>query len=110
VDNKVGSIKPGKDADLVVWSTDPLSIYAVAEKTYVDGIAYWDYEKDAAKQKALKTDEGRIIQKMLEAKNKGAVTQRPTGGGGRRPGYTCDDIEEGAYVVADSYNGLLNKK
>ncbi|MDB5003853.1 MAG: amidohydrolase family protein [Mucilaginibacter sp.] len=110
VDNKVGSIKPGKDADLVVWSTDPLSIYAVAEKTYVDGIAYWDYEKDAAKQKALKADEGRIIQKMLEAKNKGAVTQRPTGGGGRRPGYTCDDIEEGSYVVADSYNGMLNKK
>lgn len=110
VDNKVGSLKAGKDADLVVWSTDPLSIYAVAEKTYVDGIAYWDYEKDAAKQKALKADEGRIIQKMLEAKNKGAVTQRPTGGGGRRPGYTCDDIEEGAYVVADSYNGLLNKK
>jgi hypothetical protein len=30
---------------------DPLSIYAVAEKTYVDGIAYWDYEKDAARKK-----------------------------------------------------------
>jgi imidazolonepropionase-like amidohydrolase len=52
VDDKIGSLKPGKDADLVVWSTDPLSIYAVAEKTYVDGIAYWDLEKDAAKQKA----------------------------------------------------------
>jgi imidazolonepropionase-like amidohydrolase len=42
VDNKIGSIKAGKDADLVLWSADPLSIYAVAEKTYVDGIPYWD--------------------------------------------------------------------
>ncbi|MES2426555.1 MAG: amidohydrolase family protein [Bacteroidota bacterium] len=109
VDDKIGSLKPGKDADLVVWSTDPLSIYAVAEKTYVDGIAYWDLEKDAAKQKALKADEGRIIQKMLEAKSKGAATQRPTGGG-RRPAYTCDTMEDEAYVVADSYNGMLNKK
>ncbi len=109
VDNRVGSLKPGKDADLVVWSADPLSIYAVAEKTYVDGIPYWDIEKDAAKQKALKADEGRIIQKMIEAKNKGEATQRPAAGGRRRPSYECDTIEDGAYVVADSYNGMLNK-
>jgi imidazolonepropionase-like amidohydrolase len=110
IDNKVGSLKAGKDADLVLWSTNPLSIYAVAEKTYIDGVPYWDYEKDTAKQKALKAEEGRIIQKMLEAKSRGAVTQRPTGGGGRRPGYTCDDVEESAFVVADEYNGMLNKK
>ena len=48
VDKRVGSIKVGKDADLVLWSADPLSIYAVAEKTYVDGIPYWDIDKDAA--------------------------------------------------------------
>jgi imidazolonepropionase-like amidohydrolase len=109
VDNKVGSLKQGKDADLVVWSADPLSIYAVAEKTYVDGVPYWDIEKDAAKQKALKAEEGRIIQKMIAAKSRGAVTQRPEGGGRRRPGYTCDDIEDSAYVVADSYNGMLKQ-
>jgi hypothetical protein len=77
VDNRVGSIKPGKDADIVLWSADPLSIYAVAEKTYVDGIPYWDIEKDAANQKAMKAEEARIIQKMITAKNKGALTQRP---------------------------------
>ena len=48
------------------------------EKTYVDGIPYWDIDKDAAKQKAMKADEARIIQKMIAAKNKGAATQRPT--------------------------------
>ncbi|HWZ35670.1 MAG TPA: amidohydrolase family protein [Mucilaginibacter sp.] len=110
VDNKIGSLKVGKDADLVVWSTDPLSIYAVAEKTYVDGIPYWDYDKDAAKQKELKADEGRIIQKMIEAKNKGAATQPVGGGGRRRPAYTCDTVEDSAYVLADDYNGMAKSK
>ncbi len=88
VDNRVGSIKPGKDADLVLWSADPLSIYAVAEKTFVDGIPYWDIEKDAANQKAMKADEARIIQKMISAKNKGAATQRAPG---RRPKAKDED-------------------
>jgi hypothetical protein len=108
VDNRVGSLKPGKDADIVVWSADPLSIYAVAEKTYVDGVKYWDIDEDAAKQKALKADEGRIIQKMIAAKNQGAATQRPNGGA-RRPRYTCDTIEDDAYVVADDDNGMQTK-
>jgi imidazolonepropionase-like amidohydrolase len=91
VDNRVGSIKVGKDADIVLWSADPLSVYAVAEKTYVDGIPYWDIEKDAANQKALKADEARIIQKMIAAKNKGAVTQRPQG---RRPRANDEDEDD----------------
>jgi len=53
----------------------------------------------------LKADESRIIQKMIAAKNKGEATQRPTGAG-RRPKYTCDTIEDDAYVVADQYNGM----
>jgi urease alpha subunit len=107
VDNRIGSLKPGKDADLVVWSANPLSIYAVAEKTYVDGIAYWDYSKDAERQKALKAEEGRIIQKMIEAKNRGTVTQRPAF---QRPRlYECEDIEDDAYVVADEYNRMTQK-
>ena len=103
VDNRIGSIKAGKDADLVLWSANPLSIYAVAEKTYVDGIPYWDIEKDAVKRKALKADEGRLIQKMLSAKNKGAATQKPTPK--RRRLYECETLEDAAFVVADSYNG-----
>ncbi|HVW95325.1 MAG TPA: amidohydrolase family protein [Mucilaginibacter sp.] len=103
VDNRVGSIKVGKDADLVLWSADPLSIYAVAEKTFVDGIPYWDIDKDAANQKAMKADEARIIQKMIAAKNKGAVTQRPSG---RRPRNNEAD-EDDEFVSGDGV-GLLN--
>ncbi|HWZ15885.1 MAG TPA: amidohydrolase family protein [Mucilaginibacter sp.] len=95
VDNRLGSIKTGKDADLVLWSANPLSIYAVAEKTFVDGIPYWDIDKDAANQKAMKADEARIIQKMIAAKNKGAVTQRPAA---RRPrsDEESDDDDDGS--------------
>ena len=97
VDKKVGSIKVGKDADLVLWSADPLSIYAVAEKTYVDGIPYWDIDKDAANQKSIKAEEARIIQKMIAAKNKGAATQKPAG---RRPRNNESD-EDDEFVSGD---------
>jgi cytosine/adenosine deaminase-related metal-dependent hydrolase len=92
LDNRIGSIKPGKDADIVVWSANPLSIYAVAEKTFVDGVRYWDIEQDMAKQKAMKAEEGKLIQKMIEAKSGGANTQRPTGL--RRRNYECETTED----------------
>ncbi|MGF1923352.1 MAG: amidohydrolase family protein, partial [Bacteroidia bacterium] len=76
IDNKVGSLKPGKDADVVVWSANPLSIYAKAEKTFVDGIAYWDIDRDVLVQKAQTAEKARIIQKLLDSKNAGARTQR----------------------------------
>jgi imidazolonepropionase-like amidohydrolase len=92
IDNKVGSIKPGKDADLVLWSAEPLSVYARAEETYVDGVKYWDIDKDADQQKTIKSEEARLIQKMLNSKNGGAKTQRPSF---TKPSLnTCDTIEE----------------
>jgi adenine deaminase len=91
IDNRVGSLKVGKDADLVLWSDNPLSIYAKAEKTFVDGIAYWDIELDSQKQKELKADQGRIIQKMIEAKSSGSVTARP--GIQRQRLYECETTE-----------------
>ncbi len=68
VDNKVGSIKVGKDADLVLWSDNPLSIYAKAEKTIVDGIIYFDREKDAAMRIQNQTEKARLLQKLAAAK------------------------------------------
>jgi len=42
VDDRVGSIDVGKDADLVIWNVDPLSTYARAEKVYIDGDLFFD--------------------------------------------------------------------
>ncbi|WP_316830708.1 amidohydrolase family protein [Pedobacter aquatilis] len=100
IDDKVGSLKPGKDADVVVWSANPLSIYAKAEKTFVDGIAYWDIEKDAQTIKAQQAEKARLIQKMLESKSSGVRTQRPFGNAPRL--YNCETLED--------YSAELNEK
>ena len=75
VDNRVGSIKAGKDADLVVWSDHPLSIYAKAEKTIVDGIVYFDRDRDLESRKKIAAERSRIVQKMAGEKRGGAATQ-----------------------------------
>lgn len=72
VDDKVGSIKEGKDADLVLWSDNPLSIYAKSLYTVVDGTIYFDREKDAAMRKQVKAERTRLIGKMVGEKRGGA--------------------------------------
>jgi imidazolonepropionase-like amidohydrolase len=77
IDNKVGSIKVGKDADVVLWSDDPLSVYAKVEKTIIDGRIYYDNEEDAKLRDDIRKERSRIIQKMLDEKKGGAPTQKP---------------------------------
>ena len=72
VADRVGSIKEGKDADLVLWSDNPLSIYARAEKTIVDGIVYYDIEHDAQMRKNITAERNRLVQKMVAEKRTGA--------------------------------------
>jgi imidazolonepropionase-like amidohydrolase len=71
VDNKTGSIKVGKDADLVLWTDNPLSIYARAQTTIVDGIVEFDMERDAQLRKRLKDERNRLIQKISGEKRSG---------------------------------------
>jgi len=78
VDNRVGSIKVGKDADLVLWSDNPLSIYARAEKTIVDGVVYFDREKDAQLRKQQTAERSRLIQKMNGEKRSGGPVSPAT--------------------------------
>lgn len=46
IDDRVGSIEVGKDGDIAIFNNHPLSVYAVAQKTIVDGVVYFDIEKD----------------------------------------------------------------
>ena len=72
VADRVGSIKEGKDADLVLWTDNPLSVYAKAEKTIVDGIIYYDIGRDLQLRKYIATERNRLIQKMIAEKRSGA--------------------------------------
>ena len=78
IDDKVGSILIGKDADLVLWNDNPLSIYAHPLQTYVDGIKYFDIETDSILRKEVIKEKARLMQKMADAKNKGESTRKPT--------------------------------
>jgi imidazolonepropionase-like amidohydrolase len=75
VEDKVGSIKVGKDADIVVWTDNPLSIYAKSEKTIVDGIVYFDREKDLELRKKISAERFRLKQKMIGEKRVGGLTR-----------------------------------
>ncbi len=76
LDHRIGSIEPGKDADLVLWTDNPLSIYARAKMTLVDGRVYFDEENDAEMKKIIDEERNRIIQKILK---EGGSAQRSTG-------------------------------
>lgn len=95
IDDRVGSIKTGKDADLVLWSDNPLSVYAQAEMTFVDGIKFYDKATDLAKREAIQEERARLIQKLLKAKHGGAETQKPTKKEEKH--YHCDDVHDEGY-------------
>lgn len=58
IENRVGSIEVGKDADLVVWNHHPLSTVAIVERSYIDGIAYYDREKDLQRIAEIQKEKG----------------------------------------------------
>ena len=76
IDDKVGSIKVGKIADVVLWTDNPLSVYAKADKTIIDGQIYFDRDEDIKLQDYIKTERARIIAKLLAEKQKGSKTQK----------------------------------
>ncbi len=77
IDKRTGSLAAGKDADLVIWSDNPLSIYARVEKTFVDGTCYYDVERDEQMRLWNEQERARIIQKMLNAKEAGEPVKQP---------------------------------
>jgi imidazolonepropionase-like amidohydrolase len=77
LDKRTGSLKAGKDADVVVWTDNPLSIYAKVEHTFVDGISYFSRERDEQLRQKIQQERARLTQKMLNDKKGGAPTQEP---------------------------------
>jgi imidazolonepropionase-like amidohydrolase len=64
LDDRMGSIRVGKDADLVLWNDHPLSVYALAMTTWVDGVAYFDRERDQQLRRDIVSERARIISKI----------------------------------------------
>lgn len=89
VDDKVGSLKVGKDGDVVLWTDNPLSIYAKSLYTIVDGTIYFDREKDEQKQKWVDAERNRLVKKMISEKKSGTPVKpaQPS----YQVMYTCSD-------------------
>jgi imidazolonepropionase-like amidohydrolase len=93
IDKRTGSIDVGKDADVVVWSAHPLSVYAHPDMTFVDGELLFDRQADIARRPQLEAE-----RKQLEA----AESNRAPAQGGTPPrppsqirrAYTDDDIQD----------------
>jgi imidazolonepropionase-like amidohydrolase len=76
IDDRVGSLEPGKDGDFVVWNGNPLSQFTRAEQTWIDGRRYFSIEEDAALRERIQEERTRLIQAVLAAGNGGNGTSR----------------------------------
>jgi len=67
IDNRVGSIDVGKDADLAIYNHDPLSVYAVVQKTLIDGQVYFDRQRDIAQRAEREKEKQALLDKEKKA-------------------------------------------
>jgi imidazolonepropionase-like amidohydrolase len=78
IDDRLGSIKEGKEADLVLWTDHPLSVKAKAEKTMIEGVIYFDLETDQQARVKMEKEKNELINMMLSEKMKGKATRSPS--------------------------------
>jgi imidazolonepropionase-like amidohydrolase len=71
IDDRVGSLEAGKDADIVIWSGDPLSTLTRCETVFIDGRKYFSLEEDQAHRDRIAAERSRIIQKLIADDKKG---------------------------------------
>jgi imidazolonepropionase-like amidohydrolase len=76
IENRVGSIEVGKDADIAVWNHHPLSTYAIVERTYIDGIVYYDRIKDEQRANNVENEKALLLGRQGGAPT-AAATETP---------------------------------
>ncbi|MGN7515522.1 MAG: amidohydrolase family protein [Allomuricauda sp.] len=90
LDDRVGSIEEGKDADVVLWTDHPLSVYAKAEKTLIEGKVYFDLEKDKKLRESIKKERNQLIGMMLNENKKGEKSRTPVQS--KKQEFNCDTL------------------
>jgi imidazolonepropionase-like amidohydrolase len=77
IDKRVGTIDVGKDADLAIYNHDPLSAYAVVQKTIIDGHVYFDLQRDIAERSDLEKQKKALIDKFKKSSEKKSEDKKP---------------------------------
>ena len=83
IDNRVGSIEPGKDADLTIFDKHPLSNYAKVDKVFIDGQLYFDRAKDLEERPGKAARKKALIDK-LKSEEKKEQRKRPEPAEGKK--------------------------
>ena len=80
LDHRIGSIEPGKDADLVIYDKHPLSNYAKVQKVLIDGEVYFDRDRDVSERSAQEARRKALLEKAKELQKKSGPpsTRRPS--------------------------------
>lgn len=87
VDDKVGSIEVGKQADVVLWSASPLSTMARVQQTWIDGRKYFDVVDDQKEQARIQSERSKLISLAL-AESAASGPKAGPGGPPRPPAGT----------------------
>lgn len=94
IDQRVGSIDIGKDADLAIWSAHPLSVYAHVEHTFVDGELVFDRQADIARRPQLEAERKTLEQAEANKAPAQGGTPPRTPAAIRRAYMHDDDIQD----------------
>lgn len=90
---RTGSIEVGKDADLALWSGDPLSPMSICRQTWIDGAMHFDREADLALRPRREKERRDLLLAMAaERKTRGAA--RDGGRGGDAEGAEADSADQ----------------
>jgi hypothetical protein len=93
IDKRVGTIDVGKDADLAIYNHDPMSAYAVVQKTIIDGRVYFDRQRDIAERPEREKQKKALMDKLKKAGEKKPDEKKPdaTVEVGKKPPAKPDD-------------------
>src|SRR3984957_15714333 len=111
IDQRVGSIDVGKDADVVIYNHDPLSAYAVVQKTLIDGRVYFDRARDVAERAARENEKKALIEKEKKAAAEKKFEEKPGEGkpnAGKPEDKKPKPPQSGQGSVADETHGVDN--
>lgn len=95
IDEELGSITKGKQADIVLWDHSPLSVYAKVESTWIEGKRYFDRKVDKQMQQKVSEERAALIQKILISQN----SENPL-----PPGEVVDEVREPEWHCDTQYD------
>jgi imidazolonepropionase-like amidohydrolase len=70
LDDRIGSIEVGKDADLVIWNGHPLSTYSRVDTTFIEGEVYFDRARDLADREIRAKEKRDLLKKEADEEAK----------------------------------------